>query len=244
MVIVSQRSKVICWPRIFEVCHQTSWSVSMNSLSAIHFVSCAPPRVCCEWRRGKKGMCSIPRATWGALFRIYLHYSCQSALHWAKWAKWIFCSGANVIWKAGLCAVCGRLLRNGESGVWGARQQRSPLASVTPAYPSLHCSQNTNRQNINISKTSPDNSLSLFLTPLFLPSFQHFLFALCYFAISPWSLPVCLSSRENAIAAQREWSGRKSHWLLVLDLVDGKRANVIVQALVTVDTGPSEGSVI
>lgn len=30
----------------------------------------------------------------------------------------------------------------------------------------------------------------------------------------------------------------------MLDLVDGERANVIVQALVTVDTGPSEGAVI
>lgn len=67
-----------------------------------------PPHVCCvcvcvEGEK-KRGMCSIPRATREALFRIYLHYSCQSALLKAKWAKWIFCSGANVIWKAGLCA--------------------------------------------------------------------------------------------------------------------------------------------
>lgn len=109
MVIVSQRSEIICWPMIFKVCHpalhQASWS--MISLSGVHFVPWARVHlhVCSVSVEGrKKGMCSIPRATWGALFCIYLHYSCQSTLLRAKWAKWIFCSGANVIWKAGLCA--------------------------------------------------------------------------------------------------------------------------------------------
>lgn len=156
-----------------------------------------------------------------------------------------------------ICTVCGRLHRDGESaGVWAAQQQQlSPLASVTPAYPALYCRQNTPRQNINISKTSSDNSHPLYFSlHSFCPLFHFFLFALWYFAISSWSLldspalPRHLSSRENIVATRGEgwqqWSGHKSQWLLVLDLVDGKRANVIVQALVTVDTGSSEGSVI
>lgn len=100
--------KVLCWPRILELCfHQTSCSDSMELLSGIHFVSwvCVHLHMCCVCVEGKKkrGMCSILRVSPGALVPIYLHYSCQSALHKARWAKWIFCSGANVIWKAGLC---------------------------------------------------------------------------------------------------------------------------------------------
>lgn len=101
--------KVICWPRILVLClpvhHQTCWSDSMKSLPGVHFVLWVCVRLhMCAASGKKRGMCSIPRATRGALFRIYLHYSCQSALLTAKWAKWIFCSGPNVIWKAGLCA--------------------------------------------------------------------------------------------------------------------------------------------
>lgn len=122
--------------------------------------------------------------------------------------------------------------------------QLSPLAAVTQVYPALCCSQHTSRANINISKLSVNSPLSISLSSYIglSSAFSFSFFSLCCslcLSVYPAG-KTSLSWREG----WQQWSGCKSHWLLVLDPVDGERANVIVQALVTVDTGSSEGGVI
>ena len=94
--------KVLFWPRILELHGVTFWY--WLCFVGLH----APPHVCfvcvCVCRGEKERNVQHSKGHSGRLFHNYLHYSCQSALLKAKWAKWIFCCGTNVIWKAGLCA--------------------------------------------------------------------------------------------------------------------------------------------
>ncbi len=136
-------------------------------------------------------------------------------------------------------------------------QLKSPAHSTRfcrPGLLTLYCSQHMSRENINISKPSTDNSLPLYVSLFSYCPLCHILSLL--FSLSQ-SLPCLSLTLQPSLSVSpagktslswregwQQWSGCKSHWLLVLDLVDGERANVIVQALVTVDTGSSEGWVI
>lgn len=124
--------------------------------------------------------------------------------------------------KRGLCVYarvsntvgCWAILREDPSLVSIQSHQLTPLAAITKVYPVLCCSQHTIRENINISPLL--TTLSLFFSlSLYCPLFCMSLLSFSLFKSLPCSV---------------------SHWL--------SRANVIVWALVTVDTGSSEGGVI
>lgn len=153
-------------------------------------------------------------------------------------AEWKSCIASNVIWSLGSCVLS-------VAGVWdkcdlvlfvcewisrcglGAIQPEDPSSVsikvsgslhllLSPRFPVLCCRQRTGRENINISKTSTDNSL------LICSRFRS-----CNLSCEPFlslTLHPPLFQGKTSLSWSEgwlQWSRCKSHWLSVLDPMDG-----------------------